>query len=126
MWYNIERMMEQMELSEIKVIKRDGREVEYDELKVKNAIHNALLDVIINGNLEDVYLKDDLISFAEMEADDVTCTIINSEKEFWEVEEIQDIVKIQLISKSSENPLFVSVSISYIEYSTTRLNAREW
>ena len=70
-----------MELSEIKVIKRDGREVEYDESKVKNAIHNALLDVIIKGNLEDVYLKDDLISFAEMEADDVTCTIINSEKE---------------------------------------------
>ena len=66
------------------------------------------------------------ISFAEMEADDVTCTIINSEKEFWEVEEIQDIVKIQLISKSSENPLFVSVAKSYIEYSTTRLNAREW
>lgn len=115
-----------MELSEIKVIKRDGREVEYDESKVKNAIHNALLDVIIKGNLEDVYLKDDLISFAEMEADDVTCTIINSEKEFWEVEEIQDIVKIQLISKSSENPLFVSVAKSYIEYSTTRLNAREW
>jgi ribonucleoside-triphosphate reductase (formate) len=115
MWYNIERMIEQMDLSEIKVIKRDGREVSFDITKVQNALYKAFEEARPKNN------KNAMKNSANAVAYLVHSYILDNNFEKMEVEEIQEIIKDKLL----ENLELKDVAKSFIEYSVMRKTIRE-
>jgi len=93
----------------VKVIKRDGREVCFDQDKIKNAIKKAFTEV-------DGELNDKTIAIADKIANEIT----NSKKGQYTVEEIQDIVETKLMQTSRKD-----VAKAYILYRNERTKIRD-
>lgn len=93
----------------MKVIKRDGRTVEFNKEKIKNAILKAYEDV--DKNIEN--------SNAKTKASEIANYIFNINKEM-SVEEIQDIVEEKLMASNRKD-----VARSYILYRNNRTKIRE-
>ena len=93
----------------MKVIKRDGREVCFDQDKIKNAIKKAFVEV-------DGELNDKTIAIADKIANEIT----NSKKGQYTVEEIQDIVETKLMQTSRKD-----VAKAYILYRNERTKIRD-
>ena len=93
----------------MKVIKRDGREVCFDQDKIKNAIKKAFTEV-------DGELNDKTIAIADKIANEIT----NSKKGQYTVEEIQDIVETKLMQTSRKD-----VAKAYILYRNERTKIRD-
>lgn len=93
----------------MKIIKRDGREVEFDEQKIVNAIQKAFLDT--DGLLDENSIK---ISYA------IADSIAKTDKKTLTVEEVQDLVEKKLMSTNRKD-----VSKSYILYRDKRARVRE-
>ncbi len=93
----------------MKVIKRDGRTVEFNKEKIKNAILKAYEDV--DKNIEN--------SNAKMKASEIANYIFNINKDM-SVEEIQDIVEEKLMASNRKD-----VARSYILYRNNRTKIRE-
>lgn len=71
----------------MKVIKRDGREVEYDKSKIINAISKANAEVMINDRISDEKINE------------IIAEIENMKKDKFSVEQIQDYIERRLISE---------------------------
>ena len=82
-----------MELSEVKVIKRDGREVSFDITKVQNALYKAFEEARPKNN------KNAMKNSANAVAYLVHSYILDNNFEKMEVEEIQEIIKDKLLKK---------------------------
>lgn len=93
----------------MKVIKRDGRTVEFNKEKIKNAILKAYEDV--DKNIEN--------SNAKTKASEIANYIFNINKDM-SVEEIQDIVEEKLMASNRKD-----VARSYILYRNNRTKIRE-
>lgn len=93
----------------MKVIKRDGRTVEFNKEKIKNAILKAYEDV--DKNIEN--------SNAKTKASEIANYIFNINKDL-SVEEIQDIVEEKLMASNRKD-----VARSYILYRNNRTKIRE-
>lgn len=93
----------------IKVIKRDGREEEFNRRKVKDAVLAAF-------NSVDNTVSDDAVSLVEKIADEVA----NVKKSKMDVEDIQDIVENKLMQSSRKD-----VAKEYIIYRNERTKTRE-
>lgn len=111
---------------DIKVIKRDGREVNYQVSKIESAISKAWFKVLKESgeDMSDTKLAAFINTTSENLADEVELEIENlsrvtSKKEF-SVEDIQDIVKDVLLESN-----FTSVAKEYIDYSAQRKAKRE-
>lgn len=89
-----------------KVIKRDGREVGFDPIKITNAIVNAMKETE----------KGTDINLAEQ----ITSSISKIDKKKLEVEEIQDLVENKLMSSARKD-----VAKNYITYRNHRMKIRE-
>ena len=84
------------------VIKRDGREVEFDKSKIERAILKAHKSVFNNGNNEDIN------EFASKVASDIEALSLNSNLS---VENIQDMVERKLMASR-----FKSTARAYVNY----------
>ena len=105
------------EVSEnILVIKRDGSEVNFDIVKVQLALYKAFCEARPNNN------KNAMRNSANAVAYHVHTTVLNDEFGEIEVEEIQEIVKNELLKWENLR----DVAKAYIEYATTRKNSRDW
>lgn len=93
----------------MKVIKRDGRTVEFDKTKIKNAILKAFLDV---DNEESSYAKD--------KAREIANYIESLDRDCMPVEDIQDVVENKLMACNRKD-----VAKSYIIYRNDRSRIRE-
>lgn len=94
----------------LKVIKRDGREVEFDKLKIKNAVLKAFIDV-----------DGDETTFAKEKARDIANYIESlSHNAVMTVEKIQDIVEEKLMASNRKD-----VARTYIIYRNKRTQIRE-
>lgn len=93
----------------MKVIKRDGRVVEFNKDKIKNAVVRAYADV--DGDLEN--------SNAKSKASEIANYISGLEKDL-SVEEIQDIVENKLMNSNRKD-----VAKTYIIYRNNRTKIRE-
>lgn len=93
----------------MKVIKKDGRTVEFNKEKIKNAILKAYEDV--DKNIEN--------SNAKTKASEIANYIFNINKDM-SVEEIQDIVEEKLMASNRKD-----VARSYILYRNNRTKIRE-
>lgn len=94
----------------MKVIKRDGRIVEFNKEKIRDAIVRAYADV--DGDLEN--------SNAKTKASEIANYISNLENNSLTVEEIQDIVEEKLMNSSRKD-----VAKAYILYRNQRTKIRE-
>ena len=90
------------------VIKRDGREVEFDKNKIISAIHKAFIEV-------DKTLSDDALIISNNIAD-----FIASRDRTMSVEEIQDIVEHKLMASKRKD-----VAKTYVRYRYLRGMARD-
>lgn len=93
----------------MQVIKRDGREIEFDKQKITNAIQKAFLDT-------DGIIDDNAIRISESIAESIS----KYDRKKLSVEEIQDLVEKKLMSTSRKD-----VGKSYILYRDKRTKARE-
>ena len=93
----------------MKVIKRDGRTVEFDKTKNRNAILKAFLDV---DNEESSYAKD--------KAREIANHIESLDRDYMPVEDIQDVVENKLMACNRKD-----VAKSYIIYRNDRSRIRE-
>lgn len=92
------------------VIKRDGREVEFDKERIYNAIIRAFKDV--DGEISDS---------AKNISHDITEQISKNANKKLSVEEIQDLVEKKLMSSKRKD-----VAKSYILYRDNRTRVRHW
>ena len=103
-----------MEMREkMKVIKRDGRIVDFDDTKIQEAIHKAEIEV--NPNWKDDNMA---VAFAETVAEVVTNKITKLNISEINIEQIQDMVEAELMSAD------VAVAKAYITYRYRRELAR--
>ena len=93
----------------LKVIKRDGREVEFDKSKIRESVLKAYKE--IDGEDLDVHAKD--------KAAEIARHIESLDKDL-SVEEIQDIVENKLMASNRKD-----VARAYIIYRSTRSRVRE-
>lgn len=93
----------------MKVIKRDGRVVEFEKNKVKNAILKAFKDV--DGEIS---------PYAKVKASDIASTISHLDDSLIHVEDIQDIVEDKLMNSSRKD-----VARTYVRYRYKRELIRE-
>ena len=104
------------EVSEnILVIKRDGSEVDFDIVKVQLALYKAFCEARPNNN------KNAMRNSANAVAYHVHTTVLNDEFGEIEVEEIQEIVKNELLKWENLR----DVAKAYIEYATMRKTLRD-
>ena len=103
-----------MEMREkMRVIKRDGRIVDFDDTKIKEAIHKAEIEV--NPNWKDDNMA---VAFAETVAEVVTNKIAKLNILEINIEQIQDMVEAELMSADK------AVAKAYITYRYRRELAR--
>ena len=103
-----------MEMREkMRVIKRDGRIVDFDDTKIKEAIHKAEIEV--NPNWKDDNMA---VAFAETVAEVVTTKIAQLNISEINIEQIQDMVEAELMSADK------AVAKAYITYRYRRELAR--
>lgn len=114
-----------MDLNNLKIIKRDGREVSYDNTRIFNAIMKAYRSVSSSKEL----LEDDkYIDYMETNTQHIVkgvenylCDEINfSNITSIGVEDVQEFVKLALLDCDKKN-----VAKEYIEYSTKRKTLRD-
>lgn len=98
----------------IKVTKRDGRIVDFDDTKIKEAIHKAEIEV--NPNWKDDNMA---VAFAETVAEVVTNKIAKLNISEINIEQIQDMVEAELMSADK------AVAKAYIIYRNDRNRIRE-
>lgn len=98
----------------LKVIKRDGRIVDFDDTKIKEAIHKAEIEV--NPNWKDDNMA---VAFAETVAEVVTNKIAKLNISEINIEQIQDMVEAELMSADK------AVAKAYIIYRNDRNRIRE-
>lgn len=98
-----------MEESIIKVIKRDGRNVNFDENKIVNAILKAFIDV--DGQIT---------NSAKRKAEDIASYVKSMDKENMNVEDIQDVVEEKLMVGNRKD-----VAKAYIIYRNDRSRIRQ-
>ena len=91
------------------VIKRDGREVQFDKSRIINAISSAFLDAKITNHLE---ISDTCVKIADK--------IANNKKDKLSVEEIQDIIEKNLMCSS-----YKEVAKAFIIYRNDRNRVRQ-
>ena len=98
-------------MGEIVVVKRDGTEMPYDNLKIISAVAKAIQEV--DGNLDKLYLAENIAKGVDsyMEAHSVECIT---------VEEIQDLVENLLIYPGD----YPEIARAYIRYRYKRELAR--
>lgn len=92
-----------------KVVKRDGREVEFDHNKIKEAVLNAFKEV-----------DSELSSEAKHKASDIAAFVTSLERDEISVEEIQDIVEEKLMASKRKD-----VAKAFILYRNRRNLIRE-
>ena len=102
-------------MKELKVIKRDGRKVDFDNNKIYNAILSAFKDV--DGNKKDFLSKGEITSFRITA--DIVNELVESNKNEFTVEEIQDMVENHLMDSERKD-----VCKAYILYRNERTKAR--
>lgn len=95
-------------MAEVKVLKRDGRKVDYDESKIRLALTNAFLDV--DGEITDDSLE---------KINSITSSITKIGKNT-SVEEIQNLIETKLMSTNRKD-----VAKSYILYREERARERD-
>ncbi len=92
----------------MKVVKRDGREVEYDRVKIINAINKANAEVTQNERA------------SENKINEILDEIESTNKEKLEVEEIQDFIELKLMEDNK-----YELAKKYIIYRYTRALVRK-
>lgn len=97
------------------VVKRDGREVSFDKIKIETAMYKSFLGT----EDRDSYNEDDFKNYAKSVAEDIEKSS-NSSEDKLSVEDIQDIVERKLMASKYKN-----VAKSYILYRDKRTRARK-
>ncbi|EXG87696.1 ribonucleoside-triphosphate reductase class III catalytic subunit [Clostridium sp. ASBs410] len=100
----------------MKIIKRDGSEVEFDKSKIKKAILKAFIDV---DDEESVYAKEKAREIANY-VSEIADEHLLSNKQYLSVENIQDIVEEKLMASNRKD-----VAAKYICYRHDRSIERE-
>lgn len=95
----------------MRVIKRDGREVEFDKSKIRESVLKAYAEV--DG-------EDAIDSHAKDKASEIARYVDSLDKDVLTVEEIQDIVENKLMASNRKD-----VARAYIIYRSTRSRVRE-
>ncbi|MGP6293728.1 adenosylcobalamin-dependent ribonucleoside-diphosphate reductase [Caldiplasma sukawensis] len=98
----------------LKVIKRDGQEVDFDKTKIVRAIYKAMLS-IKNGTMKD----------AEIISEKVIDSLLEKKIDTPTVEQIQDAVESSLMSTEIDGRKFNDVAKAYILYREKRRRIRE-
>ncbi|MGP6220142.1 adenosylcobalamin-dependent ribonucleoside-diphosphate reductase [Caldiplasma sukawensis] len=98
----------------LKVIKRDGQEVDFDKTKIVRAIYKAMLS-IKNGTMKD----------AEIISEKVIDSLLEKKIDTPTVEQIQDAVESALMSTEIDGRKFNDVAKAYILYREKRRRIRE-
>ena len=94
----------------MKVIKRDGREVEFNKQRIREALFNAFQDV-----------DRELTESASRKASEIANYIEKLDKESMSVEEIQNIVEEKLMASNRKD-----VARAYILYRDKRNRVRQY
>lgn len=92
------------------VIKRDGREVEFDKRKISNAVLKAIIEVDGKSTLDTERIAYDIADRIEEKSKDTALT----------VEQIQDMVEVQLMLSYRKD-----IAKAYILYRNERTKIRD-